>query len=52
MSCYTRHLREQMQEAGLTFDAGGKKEADRRIRVALGKADANCPEIWRVIKGW
>lgn len=50
MSCYTRHLEEPMHAAGLTFDAAGKREADRRIRRALNMIDAGCPAVWARLK--
>ena len=50
MSCYTRHLTDQMRAIGLPDDPAGRREADRRVRAALGLADADCPEIWRRLK--
>lgn len=50
MSCYTRHLGEQVRAAGLADDAAGRREADRRIRAALKLADADCPDVWRAVK--
>ena len=50
MSCYTRHLEDPMRAAGLSFDAAGKREADRRIRAKLGMSDARCPEVWARLK--
>ena len=50
MSCYTRHLKEPMREAGLSFDPDGKREADRRIRVGLHLIDADCPVVWARLK--
>lgn len=50
MSCYTRQLEQPMRAAGLTFDASGKREADRRIRAKLGMTDAHCPEVWARLK--
>ena len=47
MSCYTRHLTDQMRAADLPDDPAGRREADRRVRAALGLPDADCPEIWR-----
>ncbi len=50
MSCYTRHLRDQIRAVGLPDDPSGRKEADRRIRAGLNLAEAHCPEVWRRIK--
>jgi hypothetical protein len=50
MSCYTRHLQEAMRLAGLPFDAQSKRQADSRIRRALGLQGADCPEVWQRLK--
>ena len=50
MCCYTRHLTEEMRAAGLTDDRAGRREADRRIRIALGAEDDGCPDVWRRLK--
>ena len=44
MSCYTRHLTDQMRAIGLPDDFAGRREADRRVRAALGLPGADCPE--------
>jgi hypothetical protein len=50
MSCYVRHLTAQMATAGLPDDRAGRREADRRVREALGLRDADCPDVWRRVK--
>ena len=50
MTCYVRHLKEQMAEAGLADDRAGRREADRRVRAGLGMLDADCPDVWRTVK--
>ncbi|MBI2916434.1 MAG: hypothetical protein HYY01_00425 [Chloroflexi bacterium] len=50
MTCYTRHLKEAMELAGLPFDPAGKREADRRLRRALSLEDADCPDVWKQVK--
>ena len=50
MCCYTRHLREEMRAAGLPDDRAGRREVDRRIRIALGAEDDGCPDAWRRLK--
>lgn len=49
MTCYTRHLRQAMELAGLPYDAPGKREADRRLRQALSLEDADCPDVWKQV---
>ncbi len=50
MCCYTRHLTDELRAAGLSDDRAGRREADRRIRIALGIEDADCPDVWRRLK--
>ena len=50
MSCYVRHLKEQMAEAGLADDRAGRRKAERRVRAELGMAEADCPDVWRAVK--
>ena len=52
MCCYTRHLTEEMRAAGLANDRAGRREADHRIRIALGAEDDDCPDVWRRLKEW
>ncbi len=50
MCCYVRHLRPQLPTIGLPDDRAGRREADRRIRVAFAMQDADCPDVWRRVK--
>jgi hypothetical protein len=50
MCCYVRHLRPLLAAANLPDDRAGRREADRRVRAALGMPDADCPDIWRRVK--
>lgn len=50
MSCYTRHLEDPMRVAGLAFNAAGKREADKRIRIRLDMIEAGCPDVWARLK--
>jgi hypothetical protein len=50
VSCYVRHIKEQLAEAGLADDRAGRREADRRVRASLDMADDDCPDVWRRVK--
>ncbi len=28
----------------------GRREADRRVRQALGMNEADCPDVWKAVK--
>ena len=53
MSCYLRHLRDVIQEAGLPYPAepAGRRALDEAVRRLAGSpADADCPDVWRIVK--
>ena len=53
MSCYLRHLRDVVQEAGLPYPAepAGRRALDGAVRRLAGSpADADCPDVWRTVK--
>jgi hypothetical protein len=47
MSCYTRHLEEFLPS---TPTAEDKRALDGAVRVYLEMSDADCPEVWAVVK--
>ncbi|MGH2594771.1 MAG: hypothetical protein ACRDH7_02270 [Actinomycetota bacterium] len=47
MSCYTRHLEDWLPPDPTADD---KRSLDRVIRGHLGMADADCPEVWAIVK--
>jgi len=48
MTCYTRHLKDIFDEAGVEFTKENRKQADKHFKKWLGKTD--CPEAWRELK--
>jgi len=48
MTCYTRHLKEIFDEAGVQFTKENKKRADQFFKSWLGKDD--CPDVWKELK--
>jgi len=48
MTCYTRHLKEIFDDAGVEFTKENRRQADKLFKKWLGKTD--CPETWRELK--
>ena len=48
MTCYTRHLKDIFDEAGVEFTKENRRQADKLFKKLLGKSD--CPETWRELK--
>jgi hypothetical protein len=48
MTCYTRHLKEVFDKAGIEFTEENKKQADKHFKQWLGKT--NCSETWKELK--
>ncbi len=47
MSCYTRHLEEFLPPS---LGPEDQRALDGAVRVYLGMPDADCPEVWAVVK--
>ena len=50
MSCYFRHIRDILDEAGISVTPANKKQVDQSIHQAVGVAYKNCPATWKKIK--
>ena len=50
MSCYFRHIKDILDEAGIVITPENKKQIDRAIHQAVGVAYKNCPTTWKKIK--
>jgi len=48
MTCYTRHLKEVFEKAGIKFTKENKKQADKYFKQWLGKT--TCSETWKELK--
>ena len=48
VTCYTRHLKDVFDEAGVDFTEENRRRADRHFKKWLGKT--NCPETWKELK--
>jgi hypothetical protein len=50
MSCYLRHLKDILDEAGITVTPANRQQVDRAIHGFVGVAYKNCPATWKKIK--
>lgn len=50
MSCYFRHMKDVLDEAGITISASNKKKIDRAFHQIVGTSYKDCPATWKAIK--
>ena len=50
MSCYFRHLKEILAEAGIEVTPQNKKQIDQLIHQIVKVDYKNCPKAWKHIK--
>ena len=50
MSCYFRHLKSILDEAGIEVAPGNKKEIDQAFHQTVGVAYKDCPATWKRLK--
>ena len=50
MSCYFRHMKDILAEAGITLTPQNKKDLDRLIHQLVDQEYKNCSPTWKKIK--
>jgi molecular chaperone GrpE (heat shock protein) len=50
MSCYLRHIKDILDEAGIVLTPANRQQIDQAIHQAVGVGYKNCPVTWRKIK--
>lgn len=50
MSCYLRHLRAELEQAGIKLDEGNRKKIDQAIHKVAGVGYKDCPKAWKETK--
>jgi trehalose-6-phosphate synthase len=50
MSCYLRHIKDVLDEAGIIVTPANRKQIDQAIHRAVGVGYKNCPATWKKIK--
>ena len=50
MSCYLRHMKDILEEAGIEVTKDNKKEIDQAIHGLVEVEYKNCPPTWKAVK--
>ncbi len=50
MSCYFRHIKDLLDEAGIEVTPGNKKDIDRAFHQIVGVVYKDCPATWKKLK--
>ena len=50
MSCYLRHLKDILSEAGITVTPANREQIDRALHRAIGVGYKDCPATWKTLK--
>jgi len=50
MSCYLRHLKELLDEAGVEVTPGNKRQIDEAVHKIVGVEYKDCPVTWKALK--
>ena len=50
MSCYFRHIKDVLSEAGIEVTPANKKQVDRALHDIVGVEYKDCPATWKVLK--
>ena len=50
MSCYFRHMKDVLEEAGIEITKENKKEVDRIIHNLVEVEYKNCSPAWKAVK--
>ena len=50
MSCYFRHMKDILAEAGITVTPSNKKQIDQAFHQVVGTSYKDCPATWRALK--
>jgi molecular chaperone GrpE (heat shock protein) len=50
VSCYLRHMKDVLDEAGIAVTPTNRKQVDQAVHKAVGVAYKNCPTTWKKVK--
>jgi len=50
MSCYFRHMKDVLDEAGIEVTKDNKTDIDQAIHALVDVEYKNCPSTWKAVK--
>ena len=50
MSCYFRHMKDILNEAGITVNPSNKKQVDQAFHQIVGTTYKDCSATWKAIR--
>jgi hypothetical protein len=50
VSCYLRHMKDVLDEAGIVVTPSNRKQIDQAVHQAVGVVYKDCPATWRQVK--
>ncbi len=50
MSCYLRHMKDVLDEAGIVVTPANRKQVDQAVHKAVGVTYKDCPTTWKRVK--
>ncbi len=50
MSCYFRHIKDILGEAGIEVKSSNREQIDQAIHQIVGVTYKDCPETWKRLK--
>ena len=50
MSCYFRHVKDVLDEAGIVVTPSNRKEVDQAFHQIVGVTHKDCPTTWKRLK--
>jgi molecular chaperone GrpE (heat shock protein) len=50
VSCYLRHMKDVLDEAGIVVTPANRKQVDQAVHKAVGVLYKDCPATWKKVK--
>ena len=50
MSCYFHHMKDVLDESGITVSPSNKKQIDQAFHKIVGTSYKDCPGTWKALK--
>jgi hypothetical protein len=50
VSCYLRHMKDVLDEAGIVLTPSNRQQVDQAVHQAVGVVYKDCPATWRQVR--